>query len=125
MVEMDPGHLFRLDALDGADKVWLRFVKRQGDKYPGNHTSYSGTTTQEVLRAVVARLRYVYSQAPCVETAGAIDHAEKALVALERRAARLHGRLEEFRSISEADVVRGTGKCARCGHVGCTGSCGR
>lgn len=67
---IDPGHLYDLDCLDvglRSERVGhaerLRFVKRIGDKFPGNRMpGYSGTTTQEVIRALIDRTKYVNGQ---------------------------------------------------------------
>lgn len=46
---LDPGHLYALDSLDKSEddkSQLLRFVKRIGDKFPGNIAPpYAGTTT--------------------------------------------------------------------------------
>jgi hypothetical protein len=122
MEVLDPGHRYRLDSLDGDLEQTLTFVKREGQNYPGNVGSHPGTTTQEVLRALVKRAEYVNGQAPCAETQAACELMKAALYLLEVRAARRHGRHLD-RPL--AAVVAGAGKCKRCGHVGCTGSCGR
>ena len=59
---LDPGHTYQLKILDGnlGDFETLCHVKRIGTNYPGNIApAYPGTTTQEVLRAEIDRLRYV------------------------------------------------------------------
>lgn len=121
---IDPGHVYQLDSLDGKHGMdLLVFVKREGPKYPGNVGSHPGTTTQEVLRALIERCQYVNAQRYSEETRQVELLLIRAIVMLERRAARLHGRAQEFAGIDEADVVAGTGKCASCGHVGCPGDC--
>lgn len=61
MKVIDPGHHYGLAVLDGEPNgsESLLFVKRQGEKYPGNTFHHHGTTLQEVLRACCERLRYV------------------------------------------------------------------
>jgi hypothetical protein len=64
---MDPGHWYELALLDALPNrlglETLRFVKRVGDKFPGNQLpAYAGTTTQEVLRALIDRTKYVDAQ---------------------------------------------------------------
>jgi hypothetical protein len=117
MTVVDPGHEYLLDALDGDAVQRLVFVKREGLKFPGNVGHHSGTTIQEVLRALVERCRYVNNQAPCAETESATRLLEAAILLLELRAARRHGRLLDLPLES---VVQGDGKCVKCGHVGCT-----
>lgn len=120
---IDKGHFYALRMLDTQfdDKCeYLTFVKREGPGYPGNVGHYPGTTTQEVLRALIDRGRYVNKQIPCPETEAAIHLMETALVLLEMRAARRHGRT------LKADYMDGIvyGEvCKECGHVGCIGAC--
>lgn len=118
MTVVDPGHEYLLDALDGDAVQRLVFVKREGAKYPGNVGSHSGTTLQEVLRALIERCRYVNNQTPCPETEAVTNLLASALFLLEVRAARCHGR---HLDASLESVVSGEGKCPKCGHVGCDG----
>jgi len=123
MIETDPGHLYELDLLDLPEEArrktaTLRFVKREGPKYPGNKGHYPGTTIQEVLRACVARLKYVDNQIPCEEDKDAIKACMEAVWLLEERAAIRHGRLAP--TLEEA--LTGP-TCPNCKHVGCQGEC--
>lgn len=118
MKVIDPGHSYLLDSLDGDEKQRLVFVKREGEKYPGNVGSHPGTNLQEVLRACVNRCVYLNDQVPCAETQAVRGLLTTALYLLEVRAARRHGRHLEA---SLCDVVRGVRKCERCGHVDCQG----
>lgn len=118
MVVVDPGHEYLLDSLDGDQENRLVFVKREGEKYPGNVGHHPGTTMQETLRALIDRAKYVNNQIPDRDTAFAMAHMEWAVFYLERRAARRHGR--EAPTVEEA--VHGA-KCYKCGHVGCEGNC--
>lgn len=120
MTVLDPGHDYVLDSLDGDSPQRLTFVKREGRKYPGNVGSHPGTTTQEVLRALVERSHYVLGQAYCEETERVEMLLRECVVLLELRAARMHGRRL---TASLDDVVWGRGKCLLCGHVGCGGGC--
>lgn len=117
---IDPGHVYDLDSLDGEQANRLVFVKREGPKYPGNIGSHPGTTTQEVLRALIERAHYVNGQAFCEETERVEMLLRECVVLLEKRAARLHGR--KLTASLDA-VVWGVGKCSLCGHVGCPGDC--
>ena len=117
---LDPGHRFVLAHLDGRGETILQFVKRQGPGYPGNEGTSEGTTIQEVLRALISRAEYVNGQIPCAETESAIDHMRAAVLALEQRAARRHGRPAEALTANAA--VAGP-TCRVCGHVGCDETC--
>ncbi len=120
MKVIDPGHEYSLDSLDGEQENRLVFVKREGAKYPGNVGSHPGTTTQEVLRALIERAHYVNSQSLCAETERVIELLTDAILWLELRAARLHDRRM---TSSIEDIISGADKCLTCGHVGCPGSC--
>jgi hypothetical protein len=119
MTEMrviDPGHVYELSSLDGDAPQRLVFVKREGDRYPGNIGSHPGTTTQAVLRACIDRLRYVNSQVPCAETESAGNDLISAVLKLEIRAARVHGRALNLASIADLEAAL---CCSVCGHVQC------
>lgn len=118
MKVVDPGHVYLLDALDGDAVQTLVFVKREGAKYPGNVGHHSGTTLQEVIRALIERCRYVNNQIPCPETEAVASLLVTALFLLESRAARRHGRAFD---VPLETIVAGQKRCAACGHVGCEG----
>jgi hypothetical protein len=115
----DPGHKYLLYHLDGPGSTVLQFVKREGDNYPRNRGHYEGTTSQEVLRALIDRAKYVHDQIPCDETRQSIIFMEHIIWRYEQRAAARHGRDTNF-GIKEA--VFGI-CCPKCGHVGCKGEC--
>lgn len=118
MIVVDPGHRYKLRTLDGDNmSEWLTFVKRSGPSYPGNLDSYPGTTSQEVLRALIDRSEYVNRQIPCAETEAAIGLLKAALVLFELRADRVHQRKP---ANTVARYVETDG-CKSCGHVQCHG----
>ena len=130
MKVIDPGHQYELHWLDGErpafmDAARLRFVKREGEKFPGNVGSHSGTTLQEVLRACCNRLRYVAKQGEQLQhpennyTLEALGHLREAIRCLEVRAAKRHGR-QFGMTLDEAEFGI---FCKECGHTGCEGSC--
>jgi hypothetical protein len=117
MREIDPGHKYALRQLDSQKEQVLTFVKREGEKYPGNIGHYPGTNLQEVLRAMIARLYYLDNQQPAKENHLVIYYLRNSIRALELRAARQHGR-ETPVEVFEPDVeVRPY--CPKCGHIGC------
>jgi hypothetical protein len=125
MKVLDPGHYYALEHLDkikGTTPVeHLGFVKRIGPGYPGNVGSpQSGTNVQEVLRALIDRLEYVDRQVSCTETKMATENLRSALLLLELRAARRHGRFMDLCGVKniESCIV-----CWKCGHIGCDGRC--
>jgi hypothetical protein len=117
---LDPGHQYALASLDGSEEVVLTFVKRQGPSYPGNRGSHPGTTTQEVLRALIDRARYINGQIPCAETELSISLMETVVLLYEQRAARRHHRTLDIASVHDLDQIP---TCAHCGHVACKGGC--
>lgn len=113
---LDPGHTYRLDALDGDRAQTLRFVKREGVGYPGNVGAQSGATMQEVMRCLIDRARYVNGQFPCPETEAIIGLLVTAILLLESRAKRRKGRHLEETTLA---AIEGAPCCAVCGHISC------
>jgi hypothetical protein len=125
---LDPGHIYALDVLDiAADErqstEMLVFVKREGPRYPGNLSHYPGTNCQEVIRALIDRVKYLDSQAPDPRNQPVIAHLREALWLFESRAAQRYGRqlppIEEFTCIEDEPT------CPGCAHIRCGGECGR
>jgi hypothetical protein len=112
---LDRGHRYLLASLDGhTGPRLLQFVKREGAKYPGNVGHYEGTTSQEVLRALIDRAGYVNQQMPCWQTRLSIYLMGLVIWLYEHRAARRHHR----KPPSFHDATFGA-TCKDCGHVGC------
>ena len=122
MKVIDDGHDYLLDSYDGGEPVRLTFVKRNDppEKYPGNKNAYPGTIMQEVLRALIERCLYVIEQEPNIETELTLACFEQALLLLEVRANRKHGRFIEMSSPGE--LYRAV-PCKMCGHLQCVGDC--
>ena len=138
MKVIDPGHIYELTELDGNSpriqfdipgySDWplnrLVFVKREGERYPGNVGHHPGTTMQEVIRALIDRLKYVDGQAWHSTNEATTHHLRQALLSLEFRAADQHGRLQDFLDrFSEDDCPELLSTCRKCLHIGCDGSC--
>lgn len=132
MKVIDPGHFFELDVYDGRkdQTSTLTFMKRREppEKYPGNRSSYPGTNLQEVLRAAIARVRYLDAQFQCCENTSVLDHLQKSIFELELRAARRHGRGPESlglrliesnseRRIFDLSKIEDLPTCKTCGHL--------
>lgn len=120
MKVVDPGHEYILNVLDGNDPETLTpetltFVKRDGEGYPGNVGSHSGTTTQEVLRALVDRIKYVDNQIHDDNNDEVLSHLRLAIFYLELRAAKRHGRILRA-SIAQIELEP---TCPVCGHIEC------
>lgn len=121
MKVVEPGHLYTLNVLDDPQVVHhiLIFVKRIGERYPGNDSSpHPGTTSQEVLRCLLDRAIYVNRQIPCWQTRLSIHLYGFLIWLYEHRAAKRHHRKPPnlFASIYGET-------CSRCGHVGCWEGC--
>ncbi len=114
---IDPGHTYELSRLDGHGVETLRFVKREGEKFPGNVGSYSGTNCQEVLRVLINRCEYLNDQIQCAETESIIHLLNTSLFLFEVRAARRSGR---SLSLKRLDGIRVIDCCPVCGHIQCT-----
>lgn len=125
MKVIDPGHMYELDNLDAGPAnptSRLKFVKREGDKYPGNVGHYAGTNIQEVLRALIDRVKYLDGQEPCMENSEIIFYLRESIARLEERAAKRHGRTLAMRPCGLFPIeVMPT--CPKCGHIECEGTC--
>ncbi len=127
MKALDPGHTYWLDLLDSDSKRQgteiLRFVKRQGPRYPGNLSHYPGTNCQEVIRAVIDRVKHLNSQVPDPHNEPILHHLREALWLFESRAAKHYGRV-----LPSRDALHGIDDeptCSGCGHIRCGGECGK
>lgn len=81
MIEIDPGHVYELAALDGELKQTVVFVKRfRGEE---NHP---GTTNQELLRVLIDRVKFLHDEKPWPLNNQIIGHLRMALVLHEARA---------------------------------------
>lgn len=116
MKVIDPGHTYALNVLDGPSPLILTFVKRIGDKYPGNKNAYPGTQSQEVIRALIDRAKYVNEQEPHEANKQVISCLQQCLFELENRAAQRHGRI--LRAKSEG--IELIPSCLKCGHIECS-----
>lgn len=124
MEVIDPGHKYNLRLLDKSslsrEFQHLTFVKREGSGYPGNIGSHPGTTTQEVLRALIDRAKYVDNQIHHPYNDMTLIHLRSAMFFLELRAAERHGRLlPQF----DLNIIETLPTCEKCNHIGCEGNC--
>jgi hypothetical protein len=83
---IDPGHVYQLDQLGGGTQT-LTFVKRSGGAIQYEQ-EWPGLQTQEVLRALIDRTKYLDKVLPCVETKDALWYLRRALYEYEKRAYR-------------------------------------
>lgn len=125
---LDPGHRYWLDMLDieGDQRQgteMLTFVKRQGPRYPGNLSCYPGTNCQEVLRALIDRVKHLDSQVADPHNQPILHHLREALWLFESRAAKRYGR--EFPPLDAFDAIEDEPTCPACAHIRCNGECGK
>lgn len=114
---IDPGHEFELSEIDNSARVQrLTFVKRVGENYPGNSGAHGGILTQEALRAIISRCKYMNAQGHCVETDQIIHSLRMALYAFEVRAARCRGTWIELKTLEGIEDIP---VCLTCGHIQC------
>lgn len=115
---IDPGHHYELDVFDGdatGYRSMLRFMKRVGDGYPYNHPpTYPGTNCQEVIRALIDRVKYLHRQIPHPQNGAILDGLRVALMAFELRAAERHGR-----ELLITRTIEFEPSCKQCGHIDC------
>lgn len=114
---IEAGHKYRTSLLDsGIETTELIFVKRVGDKFPGNEGEpYPGLTLQKVMRILIDRIYYLDNQKPCLENK-IINFLQKVCVwLLEFRAAK-HNNIFYFKSL---DFSVKSKLCKICGHTVC------
>lgn len=116
---IDPGHHYKLDVFDGdatGHLSFLRFMKRVGPGYPHNiEPTYPGTNCQEVIRALIDRVKYLHMQIPHPLNGVILDGLRAALMAFEVRAAERHGR-----AFMPSATIEHEPSCQQCGHIGCS-----
>lgn len=122
MREIDPGHEYLLDSYDGGESVRLVFMKREGESYPFNVGHHPGTNCQEVLRALIARVKYLNRQIPSPYNWMVLCSLRMALLRFEQRAAVRHGRTELPNYSAEDVEIELMPTCRGCGHIGCEGN---
>lgn len=124
MKTMDPGHYYFLNDYSGdnpnetvSSEQSLHFMHRIGSGYPGNQDSpYDGTNCQEVIRALIARCKYLNSQIPCNETRSIIHNLRISLWLFESRAAKIHGYKFDYPIFTAIEDIP---TCRTCGHIVC------
>ena len=122
---LDPGHKYHLLSLDTPQPddygfQVLTFVKREGPGYPGNVGHHAGTTTQEVLRALINRSLYVNNQIFDWRNDMVTKKLRECILQLELRAAERH---ERGLYVPKLAGIESMPTCPKCNHIGCPGSC--
>lgn len=79
------GHRYELDHLDGSNKTILQFVQR-----PPHHEPLEGVQCQEVIRALIHRVKWLHGEEPWEGNAAIINYLRFALTFFEVRALMRH-----------------------------------
>jgi hypothetical protein len=85
MKALYPGHRYELDHLDGSAKTTLQFVQRKP-----LHAPIEGVTNQEVLRAVIDRVKVLNAEVPWSGNEQIIYHLRMVIALHEMRALLRH-----------------------------------
>lgn len=84
-----PGHTYELSNFENKDQKGqtLQFIHKEpiAPAHPELKTISDGTTTEEVLEALIDRMTFLQSQFPCKENACCITHLQEGLMWLEKR----------------------------------------
>lgn len=122
MKVIDKGHRYLLSYLDADNASGeLTFVKRIGQRYPRNDPpGYPGTTSQEVIRALIDRTQHVDSQHPHQSNHVALRLLRGALYEFEKRAAQIRGDESALEHAIAGGEIEKLPVCATCHHIGCT-----
>ncbi len=83
---VEAGHIYKLQHLESNGEEQLTFIKRSSDAIDYGDGEHPGTNTQEVIRALIDRSKYLNDVIPCPETEDAIYHLRMALYCYEVRA---------------------------------------
>lgn len=96
MLVLDPGHLYIPQILDSEGLDYtpdpIQFVKRMGERYPGNMSTQPGTITQELIRICIDRTKYVDNQIKHPLNQYALESMRDAIYYFEQRASEVHKR---------------------------------
>ncbi len=118
MKVVDPGHVYKLDEVDGNFRQELCFVKRVGVAYPGNKGEpHAGVQTQEVLRALIDRMAYVEGQKHHHYNRLVLNHLRQSIYILEQRVR--DERDQEPLAYDETREIELKPTCPTCGHILC------
>ena len=121
MKELDPGHKYEVDNYYSfiGDTQTITFMKREGENYPFNVGHYSGTNSQELLRILISRCKYLMKQKGHKNNFAILDKFREILWLFEDRAAEVHG-FNSFPFKSNSNIEEEP-VCKRCGHIMCKG----
>ena len=84
---VDEGHTYQLAHVDSDGHETVTFIKRSGKKIKHDE-EHEGTNSQECLRMLIDRTKYLNEQLPCEESGDIIYYLRQALFIYEARAYR-------------------------------------
>ncbi len=119
---IDPGHVYLLRQLDSLQETELRFVKRIGVNFPGNAgPAFPGTTSQEVIRELIDRTKYVDNQHQSLLNQYTVVNLREALHQYELRVAIVRDEAGRYRRMirDRKDTIENLPICLACGHIDC------
>ena len=87
MEVIDEGHKYQLSHVESDDYETVTFIKRSG-KQIKHDNEYSGTNSQECIRMLIDRTKYLNDQLYCEESEDIIYYLRQALFIYEARAYR-------------------------------------
>ena len=103
---LEPGHKYALANLESEGEQVLTFIRRSSDMVDYGDGEHAGTNTQEAIRAVIDRSKYLHTIGPCEETANAIDWGRMMLYEYEARAWRRKQQKLNKRAAPQAETDR-------------------
>ena len=88
MKVLTEGHFYQLENFEEEDAAQvLQFVEKRETENNELVTVQNGTTSEEVLRVLIDRMKYLQKKIPCRENAIVITKLEECLMWLEKRMA--------------------------------------
>lgn len=89
MKTIEPGYEYELENVEAKDKKGqiVQFIEKTPVLPCGSEmlTVNDGTTNEEVLKMLIARLMFLQAKFPCVENKNALSHIERGLLWLNKR----------------------------------------
>jgi hypothetical protein len=109
---VEPGHLYLVKNIDGPGEQEIRFVRRRDERALLLDEFKPGILSQELLRVLIDRTRYLNDEDPCAEDVEIIHKLRDCLRLFEARAAR--------RTIEKLPMPETASACPRCHHILCS-----
>lgn len=108
---IEPGHVYAMANVDGDGEQRIQFVRRRGERAELLRTFTAGVLSQELLRVLIDRVRYLNDEDPCDEDVQILHKLRDCLRLFESRAAR--------RTIEKMPMPELADACPICHHLLC------